>query len=186
MSKKQDILNSALKIFTDVGTSAASTKSIALEANVSEALIFKHFKSKDNLIDEIIKTGYREATKLVAKHLQYNTPQEYLSDLLDLPKILVLSSPSFWQMQNKMTPLNAQAMMHHQLFMKPSHDLLLKAFTALEYEEPVYEAEIFMFLIEGLWRSIAGNRFDPSHNDSVIALAKKKYALPNKPLAGAN
>lgn len=179
MSKKQDILNAALKIFTEVGTSAASTKSIAIEANVSEALIFKHFKSKDNLIEDIVKSGYRDATKLVAKHLQYKTPEKYILDLLDLPKILVLSNKSFWQMQNKITPLNGIALMHHQLFMKPSHELLLTAFTALEYEKPIAEAEILMFIIEGLWKYIAENQFDADHIDAIILLAKKKYEIPS-------
>lgn len=170
-------MNAALKIFTEVGTSAASTKSIALEANVSEALIFKHFKSKDNLIEEIVKLGYRDATKLVVEHLQYKTPEKYISDLLNLPKILVLSNKNFWQMQNKITPLNEMALMHHQLFMKPSHELLLTAFTALDYEKPVLEAEILMFIIEGLWKYIAGNQFDADHIDAIIVLAKKKYDI---------
>ena len=177
MSKKQDILDAALKIFTEVGTSAASTKSIALEANVSEALIFKHFKSKDNLTEEIVKSGYREASKLVLEHLEYKTPENYISNLLDLPKILVLSNKNFWQMQYKITPLNVMAMTHHQLFMKSSYELLIKAFTELGYEEPVLEAEILLFIIDGLWKSIAVNEFDAVHIDAVIQLAKTKYNL---------
>ena len=177
MSKKQDILDAALKIFTAVGT-AASTKSIAIEAHVSEALIFKHFKSKDNLIEEIVKSGYREATKLVTEHLVYQTPESYISNLLDLPKILVLSNKSFWQLQYKITPLNVVAMTHHQLFMKSSHELLVRAFAELGYEEPVLEAEILLFVIDGLWKYIAVNEFDATHIDAIIRLAKVKYAIP--------
>jgi AcrR family transcriptional regulator len=178
MSKKQDILDGALKIFTEVGTSAASTKSIAIEANVSEALIFKHFKSKDNLIEEIVKSGYREATKLVTEHLEYQTPEVYISNLLDLPKILVLSNKRFWQMQYKITPLNGMAMTHHQLFMKSSYESLIKAFTELDYEEPVMESELLLFIIEGLWKYIATNDYDSDHTESIIRLAKKKYNIP--------
>ncbi|WHF52766.1 helix-turn-helix domain-containing protein [Chryseobacterium gotjawalense] len=177
MSKKQDILDAALNIFTEVGTSAASTKSIAIEAHVSEALIFKHFKNKDNLIEEIVKSGYREATRLVAEHLEYKTPENYISNLLDLPKILVLSNKNFWQMQYKITPLNVMAMTHHQLFMKSSHELLVKAFAALGYEEPELEAEILLFIIDGLWKYIAANEFDTDHIDAIIRLAKKKYRI---------
>lgn len=177
MNKKQDILDAALKIFAEVGTAAASTKSIAVEANVSEALIFKHFKSKENLTEEIVKSGYREASKLVLEHLEYKSPEDYISNLLDLPKILVLSNKSFWQMQHKITPLNGMAMNHHQLFMKSSHELLIKAFTELGYEEPDLEAEVLLFVIDGLWKYIAVNEFDAAHIDAVIQLAKRKYNL---------
>lgn len=177
MSKKQDILDAAVKIFTQVGTSAASTKSIAAAARVSEALIFKHFKSKDNLTEEIVKAGYREATKLVAGHLEYQTPEKYISNLLDLPKLLVLSDKDFWQMQYKITPLNVMAMTNHRLFMKSSHELLVRAFSELGYEQPALESEILLFIIEGLWKYIAANEFDAVHIDAIIRLAKSKYGI---------
>ncbi|WP_419867938.1 TetR/AcrR family transcriptional regulator [Chryseobacterium sp. CT-SW4] len=177
MSKKQDILEAALKIFTEFGTTAASTKSIATEAHVSEALIFKHFKSKDNLIEEIMKTGYREATKLVSTYLEYKTPKDYISNLLDLPKILVLANKDFWQMQYKIMPLNAMAVTHHKLFMKPCNDFLVKAFAELGYKRPVLEAEILLLFIEGLWKHIAAHEFDTGHIDEIIHLTKKKYGL---------
>lgn len=175
MSKKQDILDAALKIFAEVGTYTASTKTIAIEANVSEALIFKHFKSKDNLIEEILKSGYREATKLVSGHLEYKSPEDYIANLFDLPKILVLSNKNFWQMQYKITPLNTTAMTHHQFFMNSSHELLVKAFTELNYKEPVFEAEIALFIIDGLWKYIAVNEFEANHVDALIRIAKRKY-----------
>ncbi|TBX70297.1 TetR/AcrR family transcriptional regulator [Flavobacterium silvisoli] len=176
MSKKQDIMDAAVKIFTESGTSAATTKSIALEAKVSEALIFKYFKSKDNLIEEIVKSGYREATKLVAKHLEYQTPESYISNLLELPKILVLSNKDFWRLQYKITPLNAMATAHHHLFMKSSQELLVKAFTELGYDEPELEAEITLFIIDGLWKYIAANELEANHIDAMVKLTQKKYS----------
>ncbi|WP_292009083.1 helix-turn-helix domain-containing protein [Chryseobacterium sp.] len=177
MSKKDDILEAALKIFTELGTKAASTKSIAQEAQVSEALIFKYFKSKDNLIEEILKSGYREATRLVSTHLEYKSPTDYISNLLDLPKILVLANKYFWQMQYKIMPLNSMAVAHHQLFMKPCYDYLIKAFADLGYRKPILEAEILLLFIEGLWKHIAANEFDVEHIEAITYLTKKKYGL---------
>lgn len=177
MARKQDILDAALTIFTEVGTWAGSTKSIALAANVSEALIFKHFKSKDNLTEHIVKSGYREATKLASEHLKYLSPENYISNLLDLPKILVYSDRKFWKMQYKILPLNAMALMHHQLFVKSSHELLVMAFTELGHEDAELEAEILLFIIEGLWKTIALNDFDVTKTDQIIKIAKKKYAV---------
>ena len=177
MSKKQDILHAALKVFTELGTKAASTRTIAVEANVSEALIFKHFKSKDKLIEEILKCGYREATKLVAQHVEYDSPQNYISNLLDLPKILVLNNKDFWQMQYKITPLNALAMMHHQHFMTSSNEMLAKAFYELGYPNPELEAEIVLVIIDALWKYIAANEFETAHINAITCLVKQKYGL---------
>ena len=43
--KKENILKSALELFANEGVNATSTNRIAIKANVSEGLIFKHFKN---------------------------------------------------------------------------------------------------------------------------------------------
>lgn len=53
-TKQEAILNVALRLFANEGFDAVSTKQIALEAKVSEGLIFKHFKSKKALLDVLI------------------------------------------------------------------------------------------------------------------------------------
>lgn len=177
MSKRDDILKAALRVFTALGTTAASTKAIAAEANVSEALIFKHFKNKDNLIHEILKAGYRQASNLVVIHLENKSPDHYISNLLDLPKILVLADKDFWKMQYKITPINQAAVSFHQSFMEPCTRSLIQAFKDLGYNNPILEAEILLLFIEGLWKHIAANEFDKNHIDAIIKLTKKKYAL---------
>ncbi len=49
----QIIINSAIKLFSSKGYSATTTTLIAKEAGVSEGIIFKHFKNKENLLKEI-------------------------------------------------------------------------------------------------------------------------------------
>ena len=44
--KQKHILESALTLFSENGYSAVSTSLIAKHANVSEGLIFRHFKDK--------------------------------------------------------------------------------------------------------------------------------------------
>ena len=47
MTKKELILKKSLELFSSKGFKATSTRSIADAAEVSEGLIFKHFKSKN-------------------------------------------------------------------------------------------------------------------------------------------
>ena len=55
--KQQQILFSAQKLFALEGVVAVSTARIAKEAGVSEALIFRHFGNKQQLVDTVVKAG---------------------------------------------------------------------------------------------------------------------------------
>lgn len=52
--KKKKILEVSIELFSKNGFSNTSTSQIAKEAGVAEGTIFKHFKSKENLISENI------------------------------------------------------------------------------------------------------------------------------------
>ncbi|MFZ4260413.1 TetR/AcrR family transcriptional regulator [Sphingobacterium sp. HJSM2_6] len=175
--KKQDILDSALKIFTEQGVRATTTKSIAIKANVSESLIFKHFGSKENLVEEIIKKGYLDAAKELSGHLDYNTPQHYIANLLEVPKILVQSNKDFWRMQYKIIPLNDMASRYHQQFINPCSKMLIRAFTELNYRKPEFETDILLLFIDGLWKNIAAHDFDVDYINNLIRIVQRKYDL---------
>lgn len=49
-AKKERILNAALKLFSQQGFHATTTKEIAAESGVAEGLIFYHFGDKRKLL----------------------------------------------------------------------------------------------------------------------------------------
>lgn len=51
--KKQSIMDAAIELMAEKGYDGASTSEIAQKAGVSEASIFKHFKTKKNLFREL-------------------------------------------------------------------------------------------------------------------------------------
>ncbi|MBB2147415.1 TetR/AcrR family transcriptional regulator [Pedobacter gandavensis] len=177
MSKKQDILAAALRLFTKNGVRATSTKSIAEEANTSEALIFRHFKTKDNLLEGIIRNGYKEALTLTTTFLEHKEPKAFLIQMIDLPQTLVDSNFDFWRMQYKILPLNSIAQHYHNSFMKPSGDKLAEVFRLLGYEYPVEESDVLILLIDGIWKSYASDRFTNERCNSLEKLLKIKYDL---------
>lgn len=177
MSKKQNILDAALRLFTINGARATSTKSIAEEANTSEALIFRHFGTKDNLLEEIIKKGYQEALKLTTTFLAHKEPKDFLIKMISLPHALVDSNFDFWRMQYKILPLNPIAQHYHNSFMKPSGDKLTEAFRLLGYEQPVEESDILILIIDGIWKSYASDRLTYERCKALEHLLKKKYDL---------
>lgn len=54
-STKEKILESALKLFSAKGYLGATTREIAKEAGVAEVTLFRHFPSKENLLEGVLK-----------------------------------------------------------------------------------------------------------------------------------
>lgn len=56
--KKQLILDTALELFAENGFHATSMSQVAKKAGVSKGLAYNYFESKQEILDEIIKTGF--------------------------------------------------------------------------------------------------------------------------------
>lgn len=50
MDVRESLLEAAIKVFAESGMRGATTRRIASAANVNEVTLFRHFKSKDELI----------------------------------------------------------------------------------------------------------------------------------------
>ena len=57
MNAEQRILEAALKVFASEGYTGATTRKIAEEANVAEVTLFRKFRSKENLLKEVLNNN---------------------------------------------------------------------------------------------------------------------------------
>jgi len=83
--RRHAIVQAALPLFARKGFAATTTKEIAAAANVSEALIFKHFPSKAALYAEIVNTaceGEPELERLLALPPSTGTLVEFIRALV--------------------------------------------------------------------------------------------------------
>ncbi len=64
--KQQAIIKAAMEIIFEKGFAASSTSEIAKKAGVAEATIFKHFKSKDNLLFNLLAPIFIKLIRSVA------------------------------------------------------------------------------------------------------------------------
>lgn len=161
-------------LFAGKGYADISTKTIAQQAGVSEALIFKHFGNKDNLLFYLIKSGYRRVLQHHRGMLTYRDARSFLRSVINLPKELVSEEPIFWKLQERLSH-HEFSKQQHELFMKPVYPAVRRAFTELGYENPELETQLLLMIIEILWKKAATGELNRSVE--VAKLLETKYGL---------
>lgn len=172
-NRKQKIVDTALSLFAERGYEHATTQLIAKQAGVSEALIFKHHGSKENLLDFVIKSGYKRIVFQNRGMLQKTDALGLIHTIIDLPYRLVEEEPHFWKLQSKIIDIIPDARAQHERFMKPVHSMLTKAFTELGYKQAKQETVFLLLVVEMIWKQLSLD-----NNDQVSDLRdfiKRKY-----------
>jgi AcrR family transcriptional regulator len=87
---KQTIINTAIRLISLHGYNAITTAAIAKEAELSEAIIFKYFKNKENLLREIINIAITQIFEHISlvpllKNVEFSKdypPREFIKSIL--------------------------------------------------------------------------------------------------------
>jgi AcrR family transcriptional regulator len=79
MDVRESLLKATVKVFSEAGARGATTRRIALEAGVNEVTLFRHFKSKDDLLE----TALTELAQLVADRRLPDVPVNPVAELSD-------------------------------------------------------------------------------------------------------
>ncbi|KAA9339227.1 TetR/AcrR family transcriptional regulator [Hymenobacter busanensis] len=172
MTRKQLIAQVALHLFAEKGVEHTPTQLIAKEAEVSEALIFKHFGSKELLLDYVIRTGYKRVIEQNRGRLLENSPLELIHRIIELPLVLVREEAAFWKLQTRLGDVEV-ARTQHERFMQPLPGLLEVAFRQLGYAQPAQEARLLMLLVDALWKNLATN--GTNELPELLEFIKSKY-----------
>jgi len=85
MTKKENIIKTATRLFAEQGFEATTTLQLTKEAGVTEPLLYYHFKGKDDLFTTILSSTFDEYFSRL-KNLKNNTPTEFekIENLIDL------------------------------------------------------------------------------------------------------
>ena len=167
-------MREALLLFAEKGYFDTSTKIIARQAGVSEALIFKHFGNKDNLLSHLIKSGYRRVLQRHRGMMTYRDAKSFLRNMINLPKELVSEDPIFWKMQERLSHHHFSKQ-QHELFIKPVYPAIRKAFSELGYADPELETQLLLLIIEILWKKEANGELRESAE--LTSVLEGKYHI---------
>lgn len=150
ISKRSQIITTALDLFANEAYDAVSTKKIAEKAQVSEGLIFKHFKNKSGLLDATIKTVEEKMNSFFVSILDEENPKIVIRNSIEIPFEISESDFSFWRLYLK---LKWQIEYKKSKNINQWLDKLHWAFESLDFKDPEKEAGVLFMLIE----SIASN-----------------------------
>ncbi len=70
---RQRLLDAAAKIFSRDGFQGATTREIAREADVNEVTLFRHFRSRDELLKATLERGLLEECRFIEQHPSWST-----------------------------------------------------------------------------------------------------------------
>lgn len=79
MDVREALLKATVKVFSEAGARGATTRRIAQEAGVNEVTLFRHFKSKDELLGSALKA----LADLVADRKLPDIPADPVAELTD-------------------------------------------------------------------------------------------------------
>ena len=168
-NKKEKILRSALELFANVGVNATTTNKIAKNAGVSEGLIFKHFNNKKELLNAIMKSAEEKAASLFANILRQNDAKSVIKKTIELPFSIKKSEYDFWKLQFK---LKWEEEYNNPKKMQPLIDKLTWAFSELNYENPILEAQLLNQILDAISTEILKRNFENANQFKQFLINK--------------
>ena len=172
MTKKELILNKSLELFSSKGFESTSTRSIADAAEVSEGLIFKHFKSKIGLLSALLKIGASKSTPEIQKIKNHKEPREVISSCIKLLLSIKKEDYPYWRLyfasgfEEKSQTIGLEPLLKK---------VVIEAFKKLGFVKTELEAELLLNSLNGLMiKMLTTKNYNP---EPQVLLILKKYRL---------
>lgn len=131
----QNIIDSTIKLFSSKGYNATTTALIAKDAGVSEAIIFKHFGNKENLLKEIGALAIGNIIENISLiPLIKNIESSRYYPLRDFIKSIMLERLDFFEKNAELIKLLLIEMQYSPNLKQQTSEILFpKVFETLEY-----------------------------------------------------
>lgn len=98
VNNKELILEEAIKLFAERGYFSTSTKLIATSANVSEALVFRHYWNKEWLLQAIFEKWTDEVRIYMDAILKIDDVRERVRAIIEFPVLMIQKNFHYWKL----------------------------------------------------------------------------------------
>ncbi len=169
--KQKHILESALTLFSEKGYSAVSTSLIAKHANVSEGLIFRHFKDKYGLLNYLIDDWYDRFNSHMSIIRSIEKPEHRIQAVMELPFRVDESEFPYWRLVFSIRWQYNDLISKYILTLR---DMLELNLNELKYADVTSEAELIIAYFDGFMSTVL-LRNDVSLKINLLDTLMKKY-----------
>lgn len=169
--KQKSILESALTLFSEKGYSAVSTSLISKQANVSEGLIFRHFKDKQGLLNHLVSVWNDQFQVRITEISSIEKPEQRIQAVMEMPFLINESDFPYWKLVFSLRWQNSELISEYMLILK---EMLEDALKELKYTDAVSEADLIMAYFDGFISTVV-LRNDQDLSSRLLHTLKKKY-----------
>jgi len=135
-------------------------------------LIFRHFNSKEGLLNAILEKSAEAARVMMANVVISSEPNDVIRKLLELPYNIRKEEYEMWRLTYA---LKWQTDSYDTSIYDPLRHAVNNAFSKLGYNDPEAETEIIMMLMDGA--ATAFLLHEPNNKNDVLNALKSKYNL---------
>ncbi len=147
LDNRQKILETSLTLFATFGFEGISTARIAQQADVSEALIFKHYKNKRGLLQHIMMEMEQRIAEIFSALLQEKNPETVILSFINTPYQIPERDYNYWRLSFK---LKWDQRFYSPYKLKPIINKVAWAFRQLGKPNAKIEAELLFHNIESI------------------------------------
>lgn len=169
--KQKSILESALTLFSEKGYSAVSTSLISKQANVSEGLIFRHFKDKQGLLDHLVSAWNDQFQTHITDIRSIEKPEQRIQAVMEMPFLINESDFPYWKLVFSLRWQNSELISEYMLILK---EMLEDALKELKYTDATSEADLIMAYFDGFISTVVLKN-DQDLSSRLLHTLKKKY-----------
>lgn len=158
--KKELILQTAMEMFAGEGYHATTINSIASKAKISKGLVYNYFSSKQELLKEIIHSGFNNLVKMYEGIDKIEDPHKKISTLSSRTVEMMLEKREYWK-------LYFLLLMQPQIMESFYEDLVeisepyikthVDIFREMGYEDPETEALFYGMMLDGFSLNVLVN-----------------------------
>jgi AcrR family transcriptional regulator len=168
--KKQLIMDTALELFAKEGFHKTSISTIARNAGIAKGLLYNYFKSKEELVIELMKAGFFDLmSSFDPNHDNVLTREELKSFIINVMKNIA-EKHRFWKLYFAVISqpiVNEVAFGEIMKTAMPFFRILTNFFATAGVKNPEAETRFFTAMMDGIAMNFA---VDPGHFPLDIAL----------------
>ncbi len=152
-NQKERIASTALELFAKYGYASTPISLIAKTAKVSQGLMYNFFKSKEELLKEIMTIGFTDIAQSMSSYEKGLDPKEAIELHVQSTIQIIKQRQVFWKLLHSIRlqgKVSSSMQKQFQQVVLSVTTTFQKVFKKLGYKNPELEAMLFLTQIDGL------------------------------------